>query len=107
MKKIIATICFALMLAGPASVMAGEKEAAKNIIEMSASHQLTRAERTVLENRVKEIRDMNLNSLSSAEKEELWGELMAIKDKLSEPFTGIYLSAGAIIIILLVLLIIT
>jgi hypothetical protein len=107
MKKIIAMICFTLFVLGATGVMAGEKEATKNILETSVSRQLSRSERAVLENRVKEIRNMELSSLSSSEKAELKAELLQIKDKLSEPFTGIYLSAGAIIIILLVLLIIT
>jgi len=109
MKKIIATVCAALMIMGTTGVWAGEKEPAKVILQTPASHTLTKAERTVLENRVKEIKDMKLNELSGSEKQELKTELLGIKEKLSgaEPFTGIYLSAGAIIIILLILLIIT
>jgi Flp pilus assembly protein TadB len=108
MKKIIVLICCALVAFGSTNVFAGEKESAKKILKMEVSHKLTREERSTLENRVKEIRDMKTDNLTTKEKEELRNELMEIKDRLSaEPFTGIYLSAGAIIIILLILLIIT
>jgi hypothetical protein len=109
MKKIIGIISIVLILAGTTTAAwAGKKEPAKRILQ-SSSHVLTKTERTTLENRVKEIRDMKLNTLNSTEKQELKNELLGIKEKLSggEPFTGIYLSAGAIIIILLILLIIT
>lgn len=108
MKKIIATVCMAFMM-GTTGAWASEREPTKAILHTPASYTLTKAERTVLENRVKEIREMKLNELSSSEKQELKTELLGIKEKLSgaEPFTGIYLSAGAIIIILLILLIIT
>jgi hypothetical protein len=108
MKKIVAIVCAMMVIVSINTVWAGQKEPAARILKSEASHKLTKTERTVLENRVKEIRDMKFDKLTGSEKQELRTELIAIQEKLSaEPFTGIYLSAGAIIIILLVLLIIT
>lgn len=108
MKKIIVFICCAFIAFSSTNAFASEKESAKRIIETSGSRKLTKEERNILESRVKEIKEIKVSDLTASEKEELKNELLQIKEKLSaEPFTGIYLSAGAIIIILLILLIIT
>lgn len=53
--------------------------------------------------RLYEIMDMNIKSLDGPDKEKLRNEVMSIKDKLQQ-LNGIYISAGALIIIILLIL---
>jgi hypothetical protein len=55
--------------------------------------------------RLNEIKAMDKTELTSPEKKDLRTEVRSIKHQLSEIGDGLYLSAGAIIIILLVLII--
>ncbi len=71
--------------------------------------ELTAAEKVKLErlsNRVEEIRLMDKSQLSREEKKALRKELKEIKREVAFLERGVYLSVGAIIIILLVILII-
>lgn len=59
-----------------------------------------------LMNRLNEIKEMDKSELTRADKKELRAEVKAIKADLKSSNNGIYLSVGAIIIILLVLILI-
>ncbi len=59
-----------------------------------------------LTNRLNEIKEMDKSDLTRADKKELRAEVKAIKADLKSSNNGIYLSVGAIIIILLVLILI-
>ena len=61
----------------------------------------------MLENRLEEIKSMDLKALPKAEKKALKKEIMEIKKQSEFLSGGVYLSVGAIIIILLVLILIT
>jgi len=52
-----------------------------------------------------EIKAMDVSALNSSEKQVLRKEVRSIKSQLSEMSGGVYLSVGAILIILLVLII--
>ena len=67
---------------------------------------MTAAELRVLIDRVEEIKEMDKSSLTKAEKKELRNELRETKKELKNNGRGIYLSVGAllVVIILLVLL---
>ncbi|MFH2143057.1 MAG: hypothetical protein ABIJ97_11575 [Bacteroidota bacterium] len=55
--------------------------------------------------RLDEIKNMDFSGLSSQEKKELRNEVRSIKDILNETGDGVYISVGAIIIIVLLLII--
>ena len=56
--------------------------------------------------RLEEIRDMNKSELTRVEKKELRKEVKEIKKEMKAIGKGVYLSVGAIIIILLILLLV-
>ena len=57
-------------------------------------------------NRLNEIKDMDKSDMSRSEKRELRKEVKAIKADLKSSGNGIYLSVGAIIIVILLLILI-
>jgi hypothetical protein len=54
--------------------------------------------------RVNEIKDMDKSGLSAAEKKDLRKELRTLKKEVRKSSNGIYLSVGAIIIVILLLI---
>jgi methionine-rich copper-binding protein CopC len=54
--------------------------------------------------RLNEIKDMDKSTLNSSEKKELRKEVKSIKASLKEKSSGVYLSVGAVIIIVLLLI---
>lgn len=58
----------------------------------------------VLNDRLLEIRDMDKSNLTFTERRELRKEVKAIKEELAQVSGGVYLSIGAIIVILLLLI---
>ncbi|TRX39733.1 hypothetical protein [Flavobacterium restrictum] len=60
----------------------------------------------VMLNRLNEIKDMDKSNLSSTEKKELRKEVRTIKANLKSSGNGVYLSVGAIIIVILLLILI-
>lgn len=63
------------------------------------------AEVKVMLNRLEEIKEMDKSELSSSERKSLRKEVRAIKTNLKASGNGVYLSVGAIIIIVLLLII--
>ncbi len=104
MKTIIAVLFILITALYSPRVMASaaEKTTLSNTTNASAAHN-----RDAMIKRVYEIRDMNFATLSNQQKKDLQQELLGIKQNLSGPdeITGLYLSSGVIIIILVVLLI--
>lgn len=76
---------------------------AKSKPEMTAS-QIARVE--VIQQRVEEIRDLDKSELNREERKQLRNELQELKREVKSMGGGVYLSVGAIIIILLVLILI-
>lgn len=62
------------------------------------------AEAKILINRLKEIRKMDKSDMTRAEKKELRKEVKTIKTTLSTSYNGVYISVGAILIIILLIL---
>lgn len=92
--------------------LAGNAEAAKiekmNKKELQALSETQVQERLLLlESRVSEIQAMDVASLPTAERREVAKELREIKKQNDFLSGGVYLSVGAIIIILLVLILLT
>ena len=63
------------------------------------------AEVKVMLDRLEEIKEMDKSNLNSSDKKELRKEVRAIKSNLKARGNGVYLSIGAIIIIVLLLII--
>ena len=82
-----------------------ETQAAGAKTEITATSDAARAQ--ALLNRVEEIRVMNKTNLSPAEKKELRKELRSIREQLKDVSGGVYISAGALIVILILLIILT
>lgn len=64
------------------------------------------AEVKVMMNRLEEIKKMDKSNLSSSEKKEIRKEIRSIKASMKATGNGVYLSVGAIIIIVLLLILI-
>ena len=64
------------------------------------------AKTEVLLNRLNEIKNMDKSNLTRADKKALRSEVKAIKGEMKKSSNGIYLSIGAIIIIVLLLILI-
>ncbi len=62
------------------------------------------AEANALTTRLMEIKEMDKSQLSSTEKKQLRKEVRSIKSELKRTSNGVYLSLGAIIIIVLLLI---
>lgn len=98
-------LCFAAFNSNAAVLtgnnMAVTKEAAAN---MTAEQKEARLEQ--IKARVQEIKEMDKSQLSSEDKKELKAELKSMKKESRAMGGGVYLSVGAIIIIILVLILI-
>lgn len=73
----------------------------------TASKPAPSAQAEVLKSRLKEIKATDKSHMSASEKKELRKEKRAVKKELRAVSGGVYISAGALIVILLVLLILT
>ena len=107
MKKLTFSILTAFMLLTiiPTNVKAGTETSTLSTVASKNDKIAVSAEATVLLNRLDEIKAMDVSALNSSEKQVLRKEVRSIKSQLSEMSGGVYLSVGAILIILLVLII--
>jgi hypothetical protein len=97
MKQLIRTmlVLFVLAVASPSMNVR-----ANTITPTETSEQTA----TRLKNRLEEIKTMDVSKLSKSEKKALRGEVRAIKKELKAISGGVYLSIGAILLILLLIL---
>ena len=104
MKKLTLSILtvFMSMTFQPAVGIAAAKE---STTISSETKEKEAAEAEVLLSRLNEIKAMDKSDMSSMEKKELRSEVKVTKERLKDIGGGVYLSAGAVIIILLVLII--
>tara|TARA_R110000868_G_scaffold56488_3_gene174778 strand:- start:19304 stop:19615 length:312 start_codon:yes stop_codon:yes gene_type:complete len=100
-KTVFYLIIVALLSVFPSTVLASEKSPV--LIDKPATE--IPAEIKPLLNRLDEIKTMDKSNLKSSERKELRIELREIKKEVRSKGGGLYISAGAIIIILLILLI--
>ena len=70
----------------------------------SSAESKAATEANVLLTRLNEIKEMDKSNLTSSDKKELRKEVKALRTNLKEKSSGVYLSVGAIIIILLLIL---
>ncbi|CAM4162640.1 hypothetical protein [Flavobacterium weaverense] len=102
MKKVTFYLMMMVLSLGviPTQVFAAEK----NPTSISNTPKEVPAEVKVMLNRLEEIKAMDKSSLNSAERKELRKEVRTIKADLKSSGNGVYLSIGAIIIIVLLLI---
>lgn len=104
MKKI--TFYLMMMVLSLSVVPTQMLAAEKNPTSVSNTPKEVPAEVKVMLNRLEEIKAMDKSALNSAEKKELRKEVRAIKADLQSTGNGVYLSVGAIIIVILLLILI-
>ncbi len=99
MKKQIYLLLTAILLAS-SSVMANDVKSKPALTENQTARvaEITR--------RVEEIKNMDRSNLSRVERKALRNELLEMKKEVKATNGGVYLSVGAIIIILLILILI-
>jgi hypothetical protein len=101
MKNQAIKLIFPLMLILLSSTMAMSTEL------LNPNAKITESARAVgLMDRLVEIKESNISSLSRIEKKELRREVKGIEKELKVQSGGVYISIGAIIIILLILILI-
>lgn len=100
MKKTIFLV-LVIMLSLSATVSAATKSPEKNAIPVKTENKLSEEELSRLNRRVEEIRDMDKTTLSAKEKRELRKELKEIKEDLRRDGGYVYIGAGTIILIII------
>jgi hypothetical protein len=105
MKKFIAVLFFAMV-----ALNSYETSAAKPTVSVPAvaesRNKITTGETKVLTNRLKEIRTLAKGNLSAGEKSALREEVLTIEQKLNAAAAdGVYISVGALILIIILLII--
>lgn len=101
MKKITLSIVTLFMLT---SFIPSELRAETNAAPMEKSKNVESAEAKVLLNRLSEIKAMDKSKMTSSEKKQLRKEVRTLKTNLASINGGVYLSVGAIIVIVLLLI---
>lgn len=103
MKKITVGIMAAIL---SFTFIPADTQAAGTKTEIAAtSSDAARAQ--ALLNRLDEIKALSKTNLSPAEKKELRKEVRSIREQLKDISGGVYISAGALIVILILLIILT
>ncbi len=109
MKKIIFCI-MAIMLSLtflPLQSFASATEKPTSLVATKAPETTESAEAKALVLRLDEIKAMDMSKLKSADKKELRKEVRSIKRELKTISGGVYISAGVLIVILIILVILT
>lgn len=91
----------------PTLSIASTKENPANLVVTNPKETTEPAEATALKLRLDEIKAMDKTKLKSTEKKELRKETRTIKRELKNISGGVYISAGALIVILILLLLLT
>mgnify|MGYP000396713475 CR=1 FL=1 len=105
MKKLALSITTAILLLFVAPVVQAATGVPPATTSSAPAPEAARAE--ALKTRLHEIKKTDKSNMSAAEKKQLRKEKKAVKKELRAVSGGIYISAGALIVILLVLLILT
>jgi hypothetical protein len=108
MKKIILftfVIIFSLSATTAFAVNSGAKTSPdKSAVPVKTENKLSEEELSRLTRRVEEIRDMDKTNMTVKEKRELRKELKAIKENVKRDGSVIYISAGTLILIIILVI---
>jgi methionine-rich copper-binding protein CopC len=109
MKKIIICLMAAILSLTilPVQSFASTKEVHTSLVAKKPAETKESAEARALELRLNEIKAMDMSKLKSSDKKELRKEARSIKRELKDISGGVYISAGALIVILILLIILT
>ncbi len=91
----------------PVQSFASTKEVHTSMVAKKPAETKESAEAKALELRLNELKAMDMSKLKSSEKKDLRKEARAIKRELKDISGGVYISAGALIVILILLIILT
>lgn len=106
MKKYTLLLMFLMLFTAIVPSMAEAKDAKKdkNNTEVSAEDQARLVE---IEARVKEIKEMDFSEMTKPERKAVKTELKSLNKEAKQVGGGVYISVGAIIVILLIILLVT
>jgi hypothetical protein len=90
----------------PVQSYAATKEAPSSIVVTKPTESAEAAEAKVLITRLDEIKAMDMSKLNATEKKGLRKEVRSIKRELKDISGGVYISAGVLIVILIILIVI-
>ncbi|NEW82174.1 MAG: hypothetical protein GZ094_07395 [Mariniphaga sp.] len=106
MKKSIFGILMICMFSVSMAFAGEVKTADNNVAVLKTENKLTTEEVASMTKRVEEIRNMDKSNLTSVEKRELRKEVKGIKENVKKNGQVIYISAGTILLIILILILI-
>jgi len=104
-KSVILCLVMLSLVSFSTPVMASEKEPKSNTTETTIKEEEIPADVQILLDRLEAIKAMDKSELKSSERKELRAEVREIKSTLRAAGNGLYISTGAIIIILLLIII--
>ncbi|MFW5878162.1 MAG: hypothetical protein ACOCUP_03500 [bacterium] len=102
MKKITLSLIAVIMLLAFSPVKASAENHDNDKTEVAEVS--TQEQADIMIDRLHKIVNMNIKSMDGPDKEKLRDEVLTIKDKLEQLNGGIYISAGALIIIIIILI---
>jgi hypothetical protein len=89
----------------PVQSFAATKEEPSSLVVTKPPEPAEAAEAKALVTRLDEIKAMDMSSLKSTEKKELRKEVRSIKRELKDISGGVYVSAGVLIVVLIILVV--
>lgn len=106
MKTIIAILFFAMVALNTPESRAGQPNVSPSVTIVETHAALTAREVKGLTNRLKEIRTLSKTNLTAGEKASLREEVITIREQLNTAAAGgVYISVGALILIIILLII--
>lgn len=106
MKKSIFGILMIFMFSLSMAFAGEVKTVDNNVAVLKTENKLTAEDVARMTKRVEEIRNMDKSNLTSVEKRELRKEVKGIKENVKKNGEVIYISAGTILLIILILILI-
>jgi hypothetical protein len=108
MKNIFLFVCLLFFSLNASTILASDLKAelkSENpaIVENN-ENKMAEAESNPLEIRIQEIRDMDKSEMTAEERQELRKELKDIREEARQPGGGVYISVGALIVVLILIL---
>jgi hypothetical protein len=104
MKRKLLIVILMLALNTPMIILASETKTAKDPVVIE--NKMSAEESARITKRVEEIRAMDKSKLTASERKELRKELRGYKESIKRDNTVIYISAGTLLVIILILLLI-
>ena len=106
MKKLVLIVIalFTVMIFNPLQAETKTKTETKPVAEKVSKEDAKKERVNLLLDRVEEIKAIDKSELSSSERKELRKELREIKSELREMGAGIYISGGALLVIILLII---